>query len=60
MGFRPISQKVKGLELSVAVHTNINVPIAILLSPISAFYNIQKPRYGYTMAHVPPKKWAWP
>ena len=40
MGFLPISQKVKGLELSVTVHTNINVPIAILLSYIPTSYDL--------------------
>ena len=60
MSFWPISQKVEGLELIVAVHTNINVPIAILLSHVSASYDLQKPRYGYTMARVLPKNGRGP
>ena len=44
-----------GLELSVVISANINSTIAVILSPKSSLYGLQKPRYDipiFTISRV--------
>jgi len=36
-----------GLELKVVISANINSTIAVILSPNSSLYDLQKPRYKF-------------
>ena len=37
-----------GLELRVVISANIKSTIAVILSPSSSLYDLQKPRYDFT------------
>ena len=50
--FLPISRKVWVLELTVILSANINMHIPVILSYISAFYDLQKPRYDHAPNRV--------
>ena len=41
-----------GLELRVVISANINSTIAVILSPKSSLYDIQKPRYDILILRV--------
>ena len=41
------TRKRKVLELNVGISANINLHIAVILSPNSSLYDLQRPRYRY-------------
>ena len=43
--FSPFTRKRKVLELSVVISANINLHIAVILSPKTSLYDLQKLRY---------------
>ena len=45
--FSQFTRKRKVLELSVGISANINLHIAVILSPNSSLYDLQRPRYRY-------------
>ena len=49
-------RKRKGLELRVVISANINLTIAVILSPNLTLYDLQKPRYRYHVIAPMPEK----
>ena len=45
--FSRFTGKRKILELNIVISANINLPIAVILSPHLSLYDLQKPRYDF-------------
>ena len=45
--FSRFTRKRKVLELNVGISANINLHIAVIFSPNSSLYDLQRPRYRY-------------
>ena len=52
ISFLKINQKIKVSELSDVISANINMHIAVLLSPTTSLYDLRKPRYRFCHSHT--------
>ena len=48
-GFSRFMRKRKVVELRVVISANINSGVAVILSPKWSLYDLQKPRYDFTL-----------
>ena len=48
-----------GLELRIVISANINSTIAVILSPNSSLYDLQKPRYNFSLFAITRATKSW-
>ena len=55
--FSRFTGKRKALELNFVISANINLPIAVILSPYLSLYDLQKPRYDFRQGSAIKRVW---